>query len=159
MRKGRSLQSGLAVITVVALVFIIILIGGAALYLRSFLTKAFPSKITTPKRGIIQTVKPSEIPIYPGSRKVEQIDMVDPEGKALIYAVKAEPRDIAYFYVDELKKLGEDVNREFADQQIKYGSMTPGSPIMMAGEWWTIQIGTQKDENGEIVYQVIIFTK
>jgi len=96
-------------------------------------------------------IKIMDIQIYPGSRKVDEIDM-GPDGKSTVYMVKAEPDDVIDFYVNELKKLGVDISSEETKQQVAY---TGTFVIINADKTGFIQIGTQKDENGKVGYQIV----
>ena len=91
-----------------------------------------------------------DIPIYPGSRKTEEIG-VDVGVMASIYMVKAEFEDVSGFYVDELKKMGVDISREKVQQQLVF---TSDFVLLEVDKISFIQIGTKKDENGEIGYQI-----
>jgi len=107
------------------------------------------SRVPTTRGG--DMIKIMDIQIYPGSRKVDEIDM-GPDGKSTVYMVKAEPDDVIDFYVNELKKLGVDISSEETKQQVAY---TGTFVIINADKTGFIQIGTQKDENGKVGYQIV----
>lgn len=136
------------------------LAGGAFyLYLK---TRTGLNQIQVPRQDVLEEpakrgggeTRDMDIPTYPGSRKTEEIG-VDPGVKAYIYMVKAEPKDVAYFYVDELKKLGLNTSREMVDQQFGMLSMTQVPFVTIGDKTTFVQVGTQKDESGEVGYQIV----
>ncbi len=162
MRKGFVPQSGLSVIGLMIIVAIALVFAGGLFY-SYFYPKIRAGSSLIPKAGqeILEKTtskgggRDMNIPIYPGSRKIEEVDM-GPDGKASTYMVKAEPKDVIYFYVDELKKLGLDTSREAVDQQLLYTSMADEPQVIIGDEKRFVQVAGKKDKNGEVGYAIMI---
>ena len=157
MKKTKSHLSQKGFSAAVLLIVVAVFAGGAFyLYLK---TRTELKQTQIPHQDVLEepaqrgggTIRDMDIPIYPGSRKTDEVG-VDPGVKASIYMVKAEFEDVSGFYVDELKKLGVNISREKVKQQLVF---TSDFVLLEVDKTSFIQIGTQKDENGEIGYQIV----
>jgi len=102
-------------------------------------------------KKLVENIQQSKttMPIYPGSRQIDNV----------VYAVKADSRDVAYFYIDEFKKLGFEVSRADVDKQIevmmKWAKPEERAIIIGKDEANFVQIGMTKDKNEEISYAIV----
>lgn len=161
-------QAGLVTsLLIVVILFVLGIIGGG-FYLFQKSRVTIPSEVGTQtergtQRGDI--LKDTNLPIYPGSQqKYDVIDTGSIAGKVYTFAVATEPKEIAYFYVDELKKLGVSVTREWIDEQLSGYLKT--SEIIFVNEKVvkgpprkdviSVQIGTQKNNQGLVEYQIVV---